>query len=365
MPFIRLAADLVSALRAVGVDAHILLLHGDLKQLAAEFPGVPFALLGVSRSLWATFALRRYVRRERPDVVYSYPHLVNFSAILARRSFWGRSRLLIGEHGIFSKESTIEWRGDTRFRWIGRLMRWFYRFADGLIGVSEAAVADLRDECGVHLPARQWSFLNPIDAERIRLKAARPLEDGQKGFPEGTALKLLACGRLAAPKNHAVLIEAAAQLRNSGLEFHLIILGEGPLREQVESQVRAANLQAYVSLPGVYEQPYSLIQDADIFVMPSRWDVCPLALLEAMALERACIGSDGAGAISHLLAEDAGIVVGYDDASAFAAAIVRLANDPKARQAYGSRARQRVGELADHRVVAQHYLAAFSSILAE
>ena len=103
---------------------------------------------------------------------------------------------------------------------------------------------------------------------------------------------VLAAGRLQRQKGFDLLLDAFAMLCGGFPELRLIIAGEGPERLALERQVAALGLQARVELTGMVEHINLLMQKACCFVLPSRFEGMPNVLMEAMALQTACIASD-------------------------------------------------------------------------
>ncbi|NOH00744.1 MAG: glycosyltransferase [Chloroflexi bacterium] len=93
---------------------------------------------------------------------------------------------------------------------------------------------------------------------------------------------LLAVGRLVYEKGHEFLVEAMSKVAQVNDRAVAGICGEGPLREQLSRQIEALGLQEKVKLLGLWNDIPELLAAADVFVLPSRWEGSPMALLEAM-----------------------------------------------------------------------------------
>ncbi len=141
--------------------------------------------------------------------------------------------------------------------------------------------------------------------------------------------RIISVGSLAQPyKGHDVLIDAVALCRARGLDLELTIVGDGRYRASLESRAAAHGLAAHVRFTGQVD-PGPVVRDlldqAHVFVLPSRTEGLPRALLEAMARGLPCIGSR-IGGIVELLPEDRLVTPG--DARALADAIARLCAVP-------------------------------------
>lgn len=104
-------------------------------------------------------------------------------------------------------------------------------------------------------------------------------------------------GRLSEQKGHLILIEAASQLAQEGRSFKLVIVGDGPLREKIESLITQFNLENYIEITGwaTNTQVRQHILESQVLVAPSFAEGLPVVLMEAFALCRPVIGTYIAG----------------------------------------------------------------------
>lgn len=148
---------------------------------------------------------------------------------------------------------------------------------------------------------------------------------------------ILSVGRLDYAKGHDRLIAAMPHV---GAEFDLTIIGEGPMREDLERQVSSLGLSARVRLPG-HQDPLDHLRACAVVVFPSRWEGLSLALLEAMSTGCPLVATSACA--GDVLGESGLEVVGGSDrdvALEIAAAINRLSADDHIRAELGSRARK-------------------------
>lgn len=143
------------------------------------------------------------------------------------------------------------------------------------------------------------------------------------------AAKLIFVGTLEVPyKGPDVLVQALALTKARGLDLQLTIVGDGRLRPSLQSQVRALGLSSQVLFTGKVPaaQVFELLDQADIFILPSKTEGLPKAMIEAMARALPCIGTT-AGGIPELLPPEALAPPGH--AEALAAKIQEFALDPE------------------------------------
>ena len=166
--------------------------------------------------------------------------------------------------------------------------------------------------------------------------------------PTHARLHILSVGRLVEKKGHADLIEACHLLRLQGIDLECRIVGEGPLRSELEERTTRYGLQHHVHLIG--GQPQSQVQEllrtwADVFALPciiasdGDRDGIPVALAEAMAMELPVISTDIVG-IRELVQVGTGILVPPQNPAALAEALQTIgAQDPSTRLDMGRRGR--------------------------
>lgn len=149
-------------------------------------------------------------------------------------------------------------------------------------------------------------------------------------------------GTVCSRKGSDLFVDAAARVRatRNSIDFRivgdLVVGGERPWAERI---LRAAEDQGIEHRTGV--EPYAEMADWDIFVLPSRMDPCPLAVLEAMAMGLPVVASR-VGGIPEEVGDDSGLLVEAEDLDAISEAVLRLAGSPSLRQSLGAAARRRV-----------------------
>ena len=163
----------------------------------------------------------------------------------------------------------------------------------------------------------------------------------------GPELKILSVGRLVPKKGHAWQIAACRELARRGLVFRLKIIGEGPLREELETRVAAAGLDAVVELAGECspEETQAAYAWADVFwhtgIVDAQGDRdgLPNVIPEAFAHGLAVISSAAGGAGEAVINGKTGLLVDPTDARALADALEKLARDEGLRQTLGTEGR--------------------------
>ncbi len=165
-------------------------------------------------------------------------------------------------------------------------------------------------------------------------------EAGESGPPHRELV--VGVGRLAAQKDFATLIRAAARWQRRRRVPLLLIAGEGPLEAELRRQAAAAGVS--VRFLGPRRDVPALLAAADVVVVPSTWEGQPLIVQEALRAGRPLVATN-AGGIAGLTGGDGALLVPPGDAEALADAVARLLDDPAAASRLAAAARARAALL--------------------
>ena len=314
--------------RGYEVDLVLASAHGPyLKDVA---PTVRIVDLKAGREIKALLPLVGYLRRERPAAMLAALTHTNVVAILARMLAKVSTRLVVSER------STISARVDRSQGFVARLVYAvvpkLYGRADGVVAVSQAASEDLIRFTG--LPATSVGFIyNPFELNRIQSLAVAAIN--HPWFKPGQRPVVLAIGRLDQAKDYPTLIRAFARLRCEGCLFRLMILGEGELRGSLEALVLECGLSASeVELPGFVSNPFAYLSRCGVYVLSSRYEGLPGALIEAMACGAPVVSTDCPSGPREVLEDGRwGLLVPVGDVDALAKAINTMLTTPKTQMA--------------------------------
>jgi glycosyltransferase involved in cell wall biosynthesis len=273
----RAFAKLASGIAATGRDVDLVVGRARGPYLAEVIPEVRVVDLDVRRFAHAVLPLARYLRRTRPIAVYSALDYVNVVTVVAHALSRVDARLVVSERNTLSVAAGNSARARTRL--MPTLVRRAYPRSDAVVAVSQGVADDLVDRCG--LAADTVHVLhNPVVTPQMLRMRDEPVTHPWLRTP--SAPVVLAAGRFVPQKDFASLLEAFATVRRAR-DSRLVILGDGPLRGDLERQAEALGIAEDVSLPGFCDNPYPAMAAADVFVLSSRWEGSPGALIEAMA----------------------------------------------------------------------------------
>jgi glycosyltransferase involved in cell wall biosynthesis len=166
--------------------------------------------------------------------------------------------------------------------------------------------------------------------------------------------RLIAVGRLKAPKDFLTLLRALAALSEHA--FETLIVGEGPDRGEIEAEIARLGLDGRVQLAGERDDVADLLAGSDVFVLSSRSEGLPVSVLEAMAAELPVVASD-VGGLSELVVDgETGLLVPTGDEAALGDALAGLLEDRERRRELGAAGRARAETLFDLAAFRQAHL---------
>jgi glycosyltransferase involved in cell wall biosynthesis len=247
--------------------------------------------LGARRVRTAAFRLLRLIRRIKPDVILSNMAHLNFLVLLLRPLFPRNTRVLVRQNGTASAALAFgDLPGSTRL-----LYRLLYHRADRIICQTQAMANDLAGEFGI--AQTQLAVLpNPVDVNAIRNAVGN-----SPNLWTGPGPHLLAVGRLAPVKGFDLLLQALAIVRLQFPDADLLIAGTGAEETALWHECHELGLESAVHFAGYVGCPSIYFPGASLYVLSSRHEGLPNALLEAAAGGLPLVASPASGGVVDLL----------------------------------------------------------------
>jgi glycosyltransferase involved in cell wall biosynthesis len=284
----------VTVAEALGArcDTHVLVFGDEVGALEerARGAGVTVHRMPAPRDLGAVRfvrALSALLRRERFDVVHSHVNLASGVTLAAARRAGTPVRVA---HSHTTRDGAESWRR----RAYGRLSR-------TAILVSANRLAACGEEAGEHLFGRAWrrrggvTVQNGVDPSRfVRAREARALVRADLGLADDLVV-IGAVARLAEVKNHRFLLEALAAGGDEGDSVRCVLVGDGPLRAELEDLAATLGVADRVVFLGVRDDVPRLLGALDLLAMPSLHEGVPVTLVEAQAAGIPALVSDQVG----------------------------------------------------------------------
>jgi len=250
----------------------------------------------------AAFALRRGLRKERPDVVHA--HNPGMALVTAAATARGRTTpALVTVHGVPEED----------YRSAARVLR-----LAGLpvVGCGPGVTAALEDH-GLRVAGTVVNGVAPtadvVDAAALRESLALP-----------PRLRLVvSVGRLVPQKNQSLGLTAVASVADAAL----VVVGDGPLRGELESQAASLGIDGRVRFTGARSDARELMAAADVFLLTSHWEGLPLVALEALAAGTPVVATAVRGVRELLQDGESALLSQPGDAGSLALALRRLLDD--------------------------------------
>lgn len=296
--------------------------------------------------------LRRVVERRAPDIVET--HMIK-SHFLVKLTGLGRRMPWVAYHHGYTTT-------DTKMRLYNRLNRWTLPSASRVITVCGPFAERLAREEGVR--RERISVLHssvsppaPVRADEVvSLKKRLGVNAGER--------VVLSVGRLSREKGHADLVDALGALRrlDPGLDFKLVVVGDGPERERVEKAAKSLGLVGRVVFAGHAKDVRPFYAMADVLALPSHSEGSPYVLLEAMAAG-VPVAATAVGGIPEIASDgETALLVHARDADAMASALRRLLTDAALALSLAARAKEHVSARFSPEAYARSLLAIYKEL---
>ena len=249
----------------------------------------------------------------------------------------------------------------TKPGWKCRLNRRVAAWADLTIAVSEDALDFAIAREGLQRK-KAVVVMNGIDLAEYDPALRVPPEELDAGIPPNARV-VGAVGRLGSEKAHRSLIEAFAQVCERVPDAHLVVAGDGPMRDELVALTQRLGLAGKAHFLGFREDVQRVLAAMDVFCLPSLFEGMSNALLEAMAMGRPCVATAVAGNKALIRDGEEGLLVPTFDSNALADAIATLLQDRERAAAVGMAARKRVEQEFTIERMLSGYAAAYHSVL--
>lgn len=264
--------------------------------------------------------LRKFLKKEKPDMVIAFAQKANYRALMATR---------------FTKiRVVVSVRTNPYLHYVGKtdkiLIPLFYPKAAGNVFQTVGA----KEFFAPKIQKKSRIILNPINAKYIGVPK-----------PETRRKAVVQSGRLVDFKNQLMLIEAFMMVHEKHPDYVLEIYGgdsKDGTRELLEESIAKHNASDFIKLMGASDSLEKDLTDASVFAFSSDWEGLPNALMEAMALGLPVVATDCPCGGPKTLIEDGenGLLVPIKDPKALASGINRLIEEPELAEKLGDNARK-------------------------
>lgn len=268
------------------------------------------------------------LRKLKPKVILSTLLMANVAALISARLALGGAPLCIIRETTTVGARLVKSGLSGRIRLA--LARTIYPLADLVIAPSEGVAKDLIGIVGVSKQKIQILHNPTLDSEfdgKLQEPANHPF------FAEGSTPVFTACGRLGPEKGYDTLLRAFGKVSEKYPQAKLIVMGEGPLRSELQDMASAIGVADKIDFAGYVDNPLPTINRSDVFVLPSRWEGLPNALIQALGCGTTPVATDCPSGPREILENGRyGFLVPVDDVDALASDMIRAWQSPKRRE---------------------------------
>jgi len=183
---------------------------------------------------------------------------------------------------------------EMKFPWMERIAKRYTRFGSA-VSVSADLAAVNEKKLSALLGREQLeiaSAKNIVDVDQIQNEKDALIDEDLRGWLGEDSKLILNVGRLSPEKNHSFLIEVMKRLSKSDANTRLVICGDGPLRNKLQTAIVKNGLAGHIRLAGHRDCIYALMHSAELLVLPSKHEGQPIVLLEAGTIGTPCLASD-------------------------------------------------------------------------
>jgi glycosyltransferase involved in cell wall biosynthesis len=276
-------------------------------------------IIGLFANIKRISLLRHTIGELKPRIVLSFICPTNIITILATIGF--KTQVIISERNDPQRQS---------FGWIwDQLRKICYRFADRVTANTKGALQTMQS----YVPQHKLFWVpNPLTPP--------PDIDSLFAFEKPT---ILAVGRLHPQKGYDILLHAFSQFKRQFPQWQLAIVGDGGLKNSLQQLAEQLAIDKDVIWYGNVADPFMFYRAATMFVMASRHEGMPNALLEAMSCALPIIVSDASpGPLEYIQHQVTGLVVAKGNIIALSQAMMDLAVNPDYRKQLGDNAQKKI-----------------------
>ena len=347
----RMVMNLIREFARKGVQVDLLVIRAQGPHLHNIPDNVRLIRLKSSHTLPAIPELIKYLKSTQPKAMLVAKDRAGRAALIARKLAGREDKTKIVVR-LGTNLSTALDKKPALSRWFRTApMQRLYKTVDNIVAVSEGVRQDTLTLTGLD-PSRVIVIRNPVITPDMQLAINEPVN--HPWLNDENIPVLMGVGRLSLQKDFVTLINAFAEV-SKVRHCRLIILGDGGMRDELESLVDTLGVSEDVLMPGFQENPYAWLKSAKVFVLSSLWEGSPNVLTEALALGIPSVATRCPSGPDEVLQDGKyGELVPMQDVEAMSVAILKTLDDPLPAKTIKEAVTEYRVEIS-----AQHYLSLF------
>lgn len=305
-----------------------------------ENRGIKIKYLGKKRGFDPSIIskMRKIIKAYQPDVIHTHRYVLPY-AFLASMGF--KAKRVHTVHNVAQKEQTKVGKNINRV-----LFRYFNVVPVALSKEIQRTIQEVYGLPDNRIPV----VFNGIDLSRCIVKESYARKD---------TFTVLHIGRFMDVKNHELLLRSFARFKGQHSDARLQLLGDGELKENMMQLAGQLNITDAVEFAGLQSNVYPWLHNADVFILPSKFEGMPMTLIEAMGTGLPIIASN-VGGIPDMLSSQKEALLIEPKEEKIIEALEMVYSDAKKREYWGRNALQR-SSLFSSQAIARKYLQLYSS----
>lgn len=305
-----------------------------------ENRGIKIKYLGKKRGFDPSIIskMRKIIKAYQPDVIHTHRYVLPY-AFLASMGF--KAKRVHTVHNVAQKEQTKVGKNINRV-----LFRYFNVVPVALSKEIQRTIQEVYGLPDNRIPV----VFNGIDLSRCIVKESYARKD---------TFTVLHIGRFMDVKNHELLLRSFARFKGQHSDARLQLLGDGELKENMMQLAGQLNITDAVEFAGLQSNVYPWLHNADVFILPSKFEGMPMTLIEAMGTGLPIIASN-VGGIPDILSSQKEALLIEPKEEKIIEALEMVYSDAKKREYWGRNALQR-SSLFSSQAMARKYLQLYSS----
>lgn len=319
----RVFIDLAEGLADKGFNVDLVVINDEGPYRDSVNPKVNVICIFGRSASRSVFKLQRYIKGCGSTTIFSCLTHLNIIVLIASQLARFKGRIVVTEHNHYSLEKAGL---PSRKAFLLKLCaKYLYPLAENVIAVSEGVADDLSVSLDLDRDSLQVIY-NPIDSSRIRtLSECIPLNISPIVNELFSKRYLIGIGRLVKQKRYDLMIKAFRQVRSRDKNIILVILGDGPQKNQLMKLIEDEQLNDCVYLLGFIDNPFCFLAAAEALVLSSDFEGFGNVIAEALVLGVPVISTDcPSGPNEILMGGQFGTLVKLDNPDSLAAAMVAV-----------------------------------------
>ena len=335
----KLMVDLLPRLRDLGNDVELLIFDGNRTSFYNELEqnGIKIHHLSIGGNVYNPlniFKLVKYLKHY--DLIHTHNTACQYFVPLAKMISFAKCKLVTTEHSSSNRRR--------KHNWFRPIDRWMYNRYKRVICISDQTEINIKE----YLQSDNTNICTIYNGVNIsRFANANPSKEITSKF-EGLHTAIMVAG-FRYEKDQPTLIKAYKHLPEN---FHLILVGDGAKRTELETLITDLQLQDRVHLLGLRTDVPELLKASDVVVMSSHFEGLSLSNIEGMASGNPFVASDVDGL--REITSGYGVLFPHEDDKALANAILKLSTDKEYRQSVIEKCQQRAKQY-DINIMAEKY----------